>query len=248
MVMKNYLMVFCFVLVGITGTAYGQYSGDKVPPGTMYDVESGDTIFPPKYVDFYYSDPRFERYQVIAEQYRYDIPYMVSNGIISQMDIDCSNGELVLDMKSSDRQGWITLALPRLLIDSKTDDDKDDNFLVHVDSTEVQRSDIASEKLRLLLIPFSNYTSQVSIIGINDQEYGSKNSCNGMHDPPIFYLLSPLKQSKMGMSYSEITCVGDLALVQKYDSSPACVKPESVPKLTQRGWTEHIQINVHKIP
>ena len=173
---------------------------------------------------------------MIAEQYRYDIPYMISNGIISQMDMDCSNVELVLDVKSSDKQGWITLALPRQLIDSKTGDGKDDVFFVLQDSKEIQPSDIASEKLRLLIIPFSNNASQVSILGVNYPEQMGENACNGMQDPPISYLFSPLKQSKIGMPYSEIICMDDFILVQKYDDSPACIKPESVPKLIERGW------------
>ena len=234
--MKYFFLIF-LILVGFSGTVYGQYSGDKVPPKTMYDVETGEAIFSPTYVDFYYSDPRFEKYSVIAEQYRYDIPYMISNRTISQMDIDCSSVELVLDVKPSDKQGWITLALPRQLIDSKTVGGKDDVFFVLLDSKEIQRSDIASEKLRLLLIPFSDNTSQVSIIGVNYPEQMGENACNETHNPPFSYLLSPIKQSMIGIPYSEIICMDELVLVQKYENSPACVKPESIPKLIERGWT-----------
>ena len=137
--MKYYLLATTFlVLTGFSGsTVYGQYLGDKVPPGTIYDdAKTGKTILPQTYVDFYYSDPRFTKYSVIAEQYRYDIPYMISNGTISQMDIDCTNAELTLDVKSSGEQGWITLALPRQLIDSKTEKDKDDYFVLLLDSKE----------------------------------------------------------------------------------------------------------------
>lgn len=160
--MKEYSLVIFLILIGFSGTVYGQYLGDKVPPNTMYDNETGETVFPPTYVDFYYSDPRFEKYSVTAENYQYDIPYMISNGTISQIDVDCFNIELSLDVEPSDKQGWITLALPRQLIDSKTTDDKDDDFVVLLDSKEIQRSDIASEKLRLLLIPFSDDISQVA--------------------------------------------------------------------------------------
>ena len=235
MMNRYYFMIF-LVLIGFSGTAYGQYLGDKVPPKTMYDNETGDAIFPPSYVDFYYSDSGFQKYSVIVEQYRYDIPYMISNGTIPQMDMDCSSVELVLDVKPSGTQGWITLVLPRQLIDSKTVGDEDDDFFVLLDSKEIQRSDIASEKLRLLLIPFSDDASQVNIIGVNYPEQMGENACNGTHDPPFSQLLSPLKQSEMGMPYSEITCVYDLILVQKYDETPACVKPETKQKLIERGW------------
>jgi len=49
--------------------------------------------------------------------------------------------------------------------------------------------------------------------------------------------LPPKKQQSHGRSISEIQCVGDFVLIQKYDSSPACVKPLTAKKLIQRGWT-----------
>jgi len=51
-----------------------------------------------------------------------------------------------------------------------------------------------------------------------------------------FPKLAPLKQFKSGISIDEIQCKENLVLIQKYDDSPACVKPESVPKLVQREW------------
>ena len=247
--MKYHFFVIFLVLVGILGTAYGQYSGDKVPPKTMYDTKTGETIFPPTYVDFYYSDPRFEKYSVIVEHYRYDIPYMISNGTISQIDMDCSNVELVLDVEPSDKQGWITLALPRQLIDSKTVGDKDDIFIILLDENEIPRSDIAAEHLRVLILPFSNDVSQIKIIGVNYPEHVGENACNGIHDPPFSYLISPLKQFKMGMQHGETKCMEDLTLIQRYDASPACVKPETIPKLIERGWTaESISVIIQDNP
>ena len=48
--------------------------------------------------------------------------------------------------------------------------------------------------------------------------------------------LPPKKQQSHGRSISEIQCVDDFVLIQKYDSSPACVKPSSIVKLVERGW------------
>ncbi|MFB5606189.1 MAG: hypothetical protein ACE5R7_07870, partial [Nitrosarchaeum sp.] len=48
--------------------------------------------------------------------------------------------------------------------------------------------------------------------------------------------LSPLKQFKSGIPINQIQCKDSLFLIQKYDGSPACVKPETAPKLMQRGW------------
>lgn len=47
---------------------------------------------------------------------------------------------------------------------------------------------------------------------------------------------SPLKQIGLGIPISEIKCRNDLVLIQKYDGTPACVKPETKTKLIERGW------------
>ncbi len=48
---------------------------------------------------------------------------------------------------------------------------------------------------------------------------------------------SPLKQFKSGISINDTKCNNDLLLVMKLsNSSPACVKPETVNKLLLRGW------------
>ena len=47
---------------------------------------------------------------------------------------------------------------------------------------------------------------------------------------------APLKQIKSGLFFHEIICKEGLALILKYDSYPACVKPETKEKLLERGW------------
>lgn len=48
---------------------------------------------------------------------------------------------------------------------------------------------------------------------------------------------SPLDQFKSGIPAREVTCTQDFVLVLKSENNtPACVKPESVSKLVQRGW------------
>lgn len=234
----KYFVIF-LILIGFAGTAFGQYLGDKLPPETMIVDETGEYVFPPSYVDFYYSNPHFEKFSVIANSYRYDIPYMITNGTISKMKMDCSNVELILDMHSSGNQGWITLVLPRQLVDSQTGSNNDDDFFVLSDSKEIPHSDIASEKLRILIMPFSNDTSQISIIGINYPEQMGENACDGKHDPPFSHLLSPLKQFKSGIAIDQIQCKEGFAVViKKSNGNPNCVKHETLEKLRERGWAE----------
>lgn len=49
--------------------------------------------------------------------------------------------------------------------------------------------------------------------------------------------LPPKKQQFQGREISEISCKESFVLIQKHDKSPACVKPQTVEKLIQRGWT-----------
>ena len=60
---------------------------------------------------------------------------------------------------------------------------------------------------------------------------------HNVDDMPLQTFISPLKQSKLGISYDEIQCKDGFELVGKMPSAdPKCVKPESVEKLVMRGW------------
>ncbi|MCV0367636.1 MAG: hypothetical protein K5798_10305 [Nitrosopumilus sp.] len=49
---------------------------------------------------------------------------------------------------------------------------------------------------------------------------------------------SPFKQLELGKLFDEIQCKQNLLLIQKYDGSPACVKPKSINSLIFRGWAD----------
>ena len=53
-------------------------------------------------------------------------------------------------------------------------------------------------------------------------------------------IIPPLKQSTNNTPFYEIKCNIDLQLTQKYDGTPACVKPETVFELIKRGWTSDV--------
>jgi len=55
-------------------------------------------------------------------------------------------------------------------------------------------------------------------------------------DKSFSKLISPLKQFKSGISTDKIYCKEGLALVEKHDKKPACVKTDSIPKLLERNW------------
>ena len=58
------------------------------------------------------------------------------------------------------------------------------------------------------------------------------------NEEPNKIILSPLKQVNQGIPITEIICKENLELIFKAtNGSPACVKPESIQKLIERGWT-----------
>jgi len=61
--------------------------------------------------------------------------------------------------------------------------------------------------------------------------------------PNSDFYQSPLKQIKDGINIEDVKCRETFQLIFKYDDSPACVKPESIPKLIERRWaTEMMQV------
>jgi len=62
---------------------------------------------------------------------------------------------------------------------------------------------------------------------------------NEYYKNPIGKLeLAPKTQSQLGIPENKISCKEKLQLVFKKTGEPACVKPTSVQKLTERGWTK----------
>ena len=56
-------------------------------------------------------------------------------------------------------------------------------------------------------------------------------------------LATPLKQFKSGIVAENVKCKEGLKMIIKLsNNSPACVKPESIPKLIEREWAENMKI------
>lgn len=70
-----------------------------------------------------------------------------------------------------------------------------------------------------------------------------RHSCGVIRfDNDVFYQ-SPLKQFKSGILYGDIQCKSGLGLVVKTTNRHfACVKPESISKLFERGWTSNVNL------
>jgi len=81
-------------------------------------------------------------------------------------------------------------------------------------------------------------TYQDGICVVNETRKINTNSSDCWGGPQCTYdIESPLKQFKSGIPFNEIECKNGLELVGKMPSvHPKCVKPESLEKLTMRGW------------
>ena len=106
-------------------------------------------------------------------------------------------------------------------------------------------------------IPFFNSVYRATVAGTANAtitfQYGTKDAPNSISLSKSFLftiydnntgiktinepVLSPLAQFKAGVLSNDIQCEQGLALVIKLeDNSPACVKPQTVQKLVERGW------------
>lgn len=58
-------------------------------------------------------------------------------------------------------------------------------------------------------------------------------------------VLTPKKQIENGIPPEEVDCKNGLEMVFRIsDNSPACVKPESIPKLIERGWAKNMNYEI----
>lgn len=102
----------------------------------------------------------------------------------------------------------------------------------------VERGLITSELVELGATVWGHSTRELSIVyGLTHGDI--EKTIQLLQDPnyPINVFGSPYKQVSIGIEPENVLCKDGLVLIQKYDGSPACVKPETVQKLVERGWT-----------
>jgi len=96
-----------------------------------------------------------------------------------------------------------------------------DKTTAYFDSYEVNLVEIWPYPDSTTNIPHEEYSAILSVSKIDDGK-----------------ILPPLKQMELGTQYSNIRCNEGLELITKTTNGhPACVKPQTIPKLVERGWT-----------
>ena len=188
-------------------------------------------------------DPDSQVYSFETKYVRYDIPYVITNGFLDNIAIDCNRISATIGITpTGEDNGEITLTLQRDLFDIRINGTQDD-FFVLLDGEEIEYQEKRFTHNRILTIPFLSDSEKIRILGSWVPEGpGPDRICKTIHDPPFSYVLPPLKQVKNDSLLPDIICKNDLELIFKTSDVPACVKQESIEKLVDRNWAKYDSI------
>ena len=189
-------------------------------------------------------DLKYDIFPIISVHVQYNVPYTITNGVVEKIVPYCESASVVISIipeEDSDNEvGELRIKLPRNLIDTKIADDIDDEFFVLLDGEEIDFDEIRQSNYRELIIPFVSDSKVLEIIGAFIPENpNSSVICNVVHDPPLSYILPPIKQMNNGVDPSEVICKENLLKVYKQSAgynSARCIDPSSADKLQERSW------------
>jgi predicted secreted protein with PEFG-CTERM motif len=105
-------------------------------------------------------------FDLTVEGQTHPIEYMITGGSVENMTIHSENQTLGVTINSMSN-GTLTLRLPREVIDSKTDEGEDADFVAFIDNAEyVEPGEIEpAEDTRTLLIGFPAGAESIDVIG-----------------------------------------------------------------------------------
>lgn len=174
---------------------------------------------------------------------------------------DYPNGKITFDESINDT---ILLQIPKSIPRTTNLDFGSDLYAIQTDESWVQIKETESECFYILEIPVndSDYVEIESVsvatgrwepVMIQNEECDVvyDDMIHGVEDVSLQTFISPLKQLKSGIPIDKIRCNEGLKFIFKDDVNPACVKPESIPKLSKRGWIsemdEHSSLAFKKV-
>ena len=141
-------------------------------------------------------------------------------------------------MINADTDGILLLEIPKDLIYSLGDTECTitNDFLVIADGEEISAEITEKQNTNAVALEFAKGIHTFEIIGTFIVPDPSPAQYCGIVEKYDKQFLAPLDQTDHGVIPQFIRCNEGLMLVQKIDETPACVKPESIPKLAERGW------------
>jgi len=111
--------------------------------------------------------------QIRADGTDYLLDYSITNGKVLGIKAYIQSKSLIVSIQTTG-DGQLTIDLPRALIDAKKTDQTDDQFFVLTDGKEAQFTETPTTTDRTLIIPFTDGTGQIEIIGTQIvPEFGS---------------------------------------------------------------------------
>lgn len=189
--------------------------------------------------DSFAEEIKNKKLPVLFEQFFYFFDYETKDGV-SLTELRTSKTSIIMILESRN-EGTLRVNLPPDLIKNRykcVDGGSGDIFVI-IDGIEVEAKKIDNNENANIVydIFLQKGNFEVEIIFPADQgSWAFPEGCPIKFFPnAIFY--NPVKQLEKGLDPSEIICREGLKLIFKSSNdSPACVKPESIPKLIERGW------------
>ncbi|MGI0087487.1 MAG: hypothetical protein ACREBI_05965 [Nitrosotalea sp.] len=160
---------------------------------------------------------------------------------VDTMGVNTGEDSLLIHLSDAPIGSIFQISMPRNLIDSTFANGTDYDFTVLAGENSVQKlmskanfnETQTSQTSRTLEIKIPSYSQIADMQG----EMYVKIIGTKMYEVSDLETLSPLNQLKSGVLAKNITCNQELQLVIKAeDGSPACVRPENVATLVERGW------------
>lgn len=102
---------------------------------------------------------------IMVDGTEFEPHHSIMGGMVMGMHTNPQTNSMLIDIETA-IDGYITITLPRTLIDSKMVDGSDDQFFTLVDSEEIHHDEISADMdSRTLRIEFNAGASQIEIIG-----------------------------------------------------------------------------------
>ncbi len=220
---QNGTYSYSFKITGILGIS-GWYSGKIIPTPTEY-VGIGFN---------YESAP----YPLKIGNTTFPIVYKINGGKINSIDVNPHENSITIH---TTQVRWLTLELPRSLLDAKDEKNNDIPFLVFTNYTTTNFQETDSDKnTRTLTLEVPPITKQYNILERENagiKIVGTMLASQINHDMVPYHIASPISQQRSGIQIKEIDCADGFQLVVKSDGkTPACVRPDTVGMLILRGW------------
>lgn len=162
----------------------------------------------------------------------FSIWYKITNAVVTSTPMDLAAKKLIFFINATN-DGQLIIELPRSMIDYRIQDTDQPFFITMAEKntgiSKINATETDDNYTRILKINFTKNTYEIEIVG---NLFAAKYPISKTHS-----ILSPMLQNQLGIPIQNIQCISNFHLIFKSkDGSPACVRPESVSVLVQRGW------------